>query len=1199
MLSQKNARVAGLAALCAFLVSALTGCPLLFTGNQAGSVFLSATPATGPAPLQVMFTGTSILAPPYQTQAWNWDFGDGTTGEGRVVNHCFQQPGTYDVTLSVSVAVPKFRGEGEYAPATLTATRQVVAINPNQPPVADAGPDQSVFIDSFITLDGSGSYDPDEDPITYAWTFLSVPAGSEAALAGADTVAPTFTADRKGDYEIQLVVNDGQVDSAPDTVVVTVENRPPLADAGPDQAVFLGDVVTLDGTGSSDPDDDPLTYFWEFINGPTGSEVSLSGQTTANPTFTPDMKGTYTIELVVSDGEATDSDTVVVTVMNRPPVADAGDDQETVLDTPVTLDGSGSSDPDSDPLTFDWSILSAPTGSTASLTGADTVSPTLTPDAKGVYEIELVVNDGEVDSAPDTMVVTVLNRPPVADAGDNQETVLDTPVTLDGSGSSDPDSDPLTFDWSILSSPPGSTASLAGADTVSPTLTPDARGDYVIELVVNDGEVDSAPDTVVVTVVNRPPVADAGEDQTTYIDMYVMLDGSGSYDPDSDPLTFDWTIISSPTGSAPFLTGEDTVSPMLTLDMKGVYEIRLIVNDGFVDSAPDTVIVTVENRPPVADAGQDQSGYLGTDVTLDGSFSYDPDGDPLAYDWDFTSRPAGSTASLTGADTAGPTFTPDLKGVYEIELVVNDGEVDSGPDTVVVTIENRPPVAIGAVTSTNEPTAEVYRDTESGGIAPNLDTLYGLPRRGEGDKAFDYAVSLLQIDPTNANIVGEIPITVILDGGGYLLPVDVYSGRGLAVDPITGEVWAILGGYISAEPWPGYIALCRINPYTGVAVPVGDPIITPLSDLYAGLAADDADGLYGVTGNDQPSIPTKFVDTNHALYGIDKTTTLDTFLIQFPETTENRTPGEVIAFNTDDGLMYHATGDASDEGPDRQFNSVDLDQIPLAVTPLAITPGQSSWSRPTAMTYAPGTSQFYLADYIETSELFRLTVSAGTVTEELIGTIAPVDGYFYRAVKGLAFLYEPQFPAPLVTLDGSQSYDLDGDDLTYAWTFTSVPQGSTITDADLSDPTGVSPSFTPDVLGTYELELVVNDGEVDSAPATVTVAFLNQAPVADAGDDQLVPDGYYYVPVQLNGGDSYDPDGNELTFAWTFLTVPTGSTLTDANINTTDPAPSFYADAASLTEPYQLQLTVTDADGATSTDTVQLFVEPGQGPQVQ
>lgn len=97
-----------------------------------------------------------------------------------------------------------------------------------------------------------------------------------------------------------------------------VDNQPPNAEAGEDQCLLLGEVAILDGSGSSDPDGDPITFAWTITEGPDGSTVVLSGETTVDPTFTPDQLGEYVLELVVSDGELTDDDSVSVVVTMEP-----------------------------------------------------------------------------------------------------------------------------------------------------------------------------------------------------------------------------------------------------------------------------------------------------------------------------------------------------------------------------------------------------------------------------------------------------------------------------------------------------------------------------------------------------------------------------------------------------------------------------------------------------------------------------------------------------------------------------------------------------------------------------------------------------------------------------------------------------------------------------------------------------------------
>lgn len=100
------------------------------------------------------------------------------------------------------------------------AQQIIIALAVNTAPVANAGPDQEVTTLDVVTLNGSGSSDVNGNTLTYAWTLTSVPEGSSAALTGATTVSPTFTADLDGTYVASLVVNDGITNSTADTVSV-------------------------------------------------------------------------------------------------------------------------------------------------------------------------------------------------------------------------------------------------------------------------------------------------------------------------------------------------------------------------------------------------------------------------------------------------------------------------------------------------------------------------------------------------------------------------------------------------------------------------------------------------------------------------------------------------------------------------------------------------------------------------------------------------------------------------------------------------------------------------------------------------------------------------------------------------------------------------------------------------------------------
>ena len=422
---------------------------------------------------------------------------------------------------TVRVTVQAHSGIRSRVGAVMIGSRGVAVFQDppdNRPPVANAGADQTVDEGATVTLNGTGSSDPDDDTLSYAWTQTS---GTSVTLTNAATAQPTFTAPEvTADTALvfTLTVSDGNT-SDTDTVTVTVEdttlpNRPPVANASADQMVDEGDPVTLDGTGSSDPEGHTLTYAWTQTS---GTSVTLTNAATAQPTFTaPEVTADTALvfTLTVSDGNTSDTDTVTVTVEdttlpNLPPVANAGPDQMVDEGDPVTLDGTGSSDPEGHTLTYAWTQDSE---TSVTLTNAATAQPTFTaPEvtADTPLEFTLTVSDGNT-SDRDTVTVTVSapNRPPTANAGSDRTAAVGTTVRLNGNLSRDPDGDSLQYQWTQTSGP--EVVLLDSTEFYSTTTefevifeAPATPGDDDLEfsLVVTDARGSaSEPATVTVTV---------------------------------------------------------------------------------------------------------------------------------------------------------------------------------------------------------------------------------------------------------------------------------------------------------------------------------------------------------------------------------------------------------------------------------------------------------------------------------------------------------------------------------------------------------------------------------------------------------------------------------------------------------------------------------------------------------------------------
>ena len=190
------------------------------------------------------------------------------------------------------------------------------------------------------------------------------------------------------------------------TIPACDKNHAPVARTSGDASVKVGARVVLDGSKSTDQDGDKLTYAWTLTL-PSGSQAVLDDAHAVQPAFTADVAGQYRAELVVGDGHAssTAAATMTATRDNLPPKADAGADRAVKVATNVVLDGSKSSDSDGDPLAYQWSLMSKPSGSKAALAGATTLHPSFTPDLPGSYAVLLVVDDGTTTAGASVTVL--------------------------------------------------------------------------------------------------------------------------------------------------------------------------------------------------------------------------------------------------------------------------------------------------------------------------------------------------------------------------------------------------------------------------------------------------------------------------------------------------------------------------------------------------------------------------------------------------------------------------------------------------------------------------------------------------------------------------------------------------------------------------------------------------------------------------
>ena len=695
----------------------------------------------------VVFSGWSN-DPEGDAVTYDWIFPAGVTvpatpGSG-IFSTSFPTAGTYLISLTVTDS----NGNVDATPAevTVTVTDPPVNLPPNGSITHDNG-DGTMGSTGDINLTTAGSVlfsgsaiDPEGDDVTYAWT---IPAGvSVSATPGSTPFTASFPT--AGTYLISLTVTDinGNADATPAQVTVTVTdppvNLPPNGsishDNGDGTAGSTGDInISINSnvvfSGSAiDPEGDNVAYTWTIPSGVAAPPSPGSAPFTAS--FS--TEGTYLISLTVTDSngnaDATPAQvTVVVTdlTVNSPPNGsishDNGDGTTgSVGNFTIFVDGyvvfvGSAIDPEGDAVTYAWSFPAAVTVPATTGSGPFTANFPAT----GAYLIALVATDsnGNSDLSPAQVIVTVLdapvNQPPNGsishDNGDgttgstgNVSIITGGDVVFVGSAV-DPDGDALTYAWTF---PANATAP---ATTGSGPLTVNfpVAGIYIVSMVATDsnGNTDSSAAQLAVTVVdpNQPPNGSISHDNGTGTagtvgDVSVTAGASivfagGHFDPENDPVTYDWDIPADVTvtvtpGSGPFVATFPTV---------GTYLISLTVTDsnGNVDATPAEVTVTVvaPNFPPDGSISHDNGAgatgstgdiniIAGVPIVFNASAD-DPEGDAVTFAWVFNA----STASATTG--AGPiTVMYSTPGSFVVSLTATDsaGNVDLTPAELTVNV---------------------------------------------------------------------------------------------------------------------------------------------------------------------------------------------------------------------------------------------------------------------------------------------------------------------------------------------------------------------------------------------------------------------------------------------------------------------------------------------------------------------------------
>ncbi|MCB9101309.1 MAG: PKD domain-containing protein, partial [Anaerolineales bacterium] len=585
------------------------------------------------------------------TLTYDWDLDNNGTFETANQNpviHTWTSGGTYTVTLRVT----------DKDGASGTATAKVVV---DSIPIAKAGgPYTGTEVLPPVTLNGSGSFDPDGDTLTYMWNFGD---GNFSSPSTNPTVQHAYQ--DNGSYTAVLTVIDGRGGSNTAQAVVNISNTPPVAVVGGPYPGNEGQPVSFDGSGSYDNspiDDANLTYTWNFgDSSPAPASADKVSHTYAD-------NGTYTVTLTVTDKDGSTSSASTTAVINNvAPTANAGGPYQTTINIPIPLNGSGL-DVAADTLTYEWDLNGDGIFETP---GKNVNASWPTP---GVKSITLRVSDEDGGATTSATTVNV-GSPPTANAGGPYGGPENSVIAFTGSGS-DPDNDPLTYSWTF-----GDGSSGTGA---TPSHRYVDNGTYTAILTVNDGRGGVATSQATVTINNVAPTAKISSPASGNEGQNISFDGSGSSDPGpNDTLTYAWDFGDGSTG-----TGATVLHRYRD---NGTLTVRLTVTDKDGASNSTLTTITINNVAPTANISAPSGGDEapgGTTISFDGSGSSDPGlDDTLTYLWDF----GDGTPAANGPATVSHTYIDS--GSYTVRLTVTDNDGASNTATVNVTINNLPPTA--------------------------------------------------------------------------------------------------------------------------------------------------------------------------------------------------------------------------------------------------------------------------------------------------------------------------------------------------------------------------------------------------------------------------------------------------------------------------------------------------------------------------
>jgi hypothetical protein len=492
----------------------------------------------------------------------------------------------------------------------------------------------------------------------------------------------------------------------------------------------LGVEVTLDGSGSEDANGDILTYLWTIKSKPAESSLILSGKTSSSTSFLPDVIGEYTFEFIVNDGKA-DSQPTEVTFRifqpNRVPFAEFNVEDITLGEN-LVLDATSSHDIDGDSLTYEWVLQEKPEASSLELNDSTSMILTLLPDVYGSYKFSLIVNDGELSSSEVSADVTV-NAMPVALVSDDSSFPLGNEVQVHGSFI-DEDNTEVTYHWELFTVPTDSNLTELISTKPYFAFSPDIEGEFIAQLIVNDGKVDSLPEQVVITVTAREEHVTQVQltgNSITKVGLPVPVDFSETISKTGEKLSFTTKMLSGI--GRPSLT-TSLIEPA-QVEFKGSnsgwHKLGVTVTEnGLTSEEIDAwVLVQPSSEDVIPKLTLKKSHFVMSNVSVEIDASnkvIDLDGGELYYKWEVLAKPAFTDpVVLDDTNNAIQIFSFEIPGIYSFKIEVsNHGDFSQSYSKTVdlYVYENETPIISDA------------------GV--NIDTLSGTELLLDGSRSLRY-----------------------------------------------------------------------------------------------------------------------------------------------------------------------------------------------------------------------------------------------------------------------------------------------------------------------------------------------------------------------------------------------------------------------------------------------------------------------------